>query len=149
MCGFAGILKTDHLPLGPEIEPILRAMGRSIAYRGPDDEQLYQDDTLGAVFRRLSIVDVEGGRQPLFNEDRSLMLMVNGEIYNHRELRAQLKDSHQFRTASDAEVILHLYEEQGSDFLRLLNGMFALCLWDTNRRQLLLARDRMGIKPLF
>ncbi len=149
MCGFAGILKIDRLPLGPETEPVLRAMGQSIAYRGPDDEQLYQDNTLGAVFRRLSIVDVEGGRQPLFNEDRSLMLMVNGEIYNHQELRAQLKDQHQFRTASDAEVILHLYEEQGSDFLRLLNGMFALVLWDMRSRELLLARDRLGIKPLF
>ncbi|CAK8715201.1 Glutamine amidotransferase type-2 domain-containing protein [Candidatus Electronema halotolerans] len=149
MCGFAGILKTNRLPLGPETEPVLRAMGQSIAYRGPDDEQLYQDDILGTVFRRLSIVDVEGGRQPLFNEDRSLMLMVNGEIYNHRELRAQLKEPHQFRTASDAEVILHLYEEQGADFLKQLNGMFALCLWDMRSRKLLLARDRMGIKPLF
>ncbi|MCI5219110.1 MAG: asparagine synthetase B, partial [Candidatus Electrothrix sp. LOE2] len=134
MCGFSGILKRDHTPLGPETESVLRAMGQSIAYRGPDDEQLYQDETLGAVFRRLSIVDVAGGRQPLFNEDRSLMLMVNGEIYNHRELRPQLKEPHQFRTASDAEVILHLYEEQGTDFLAQLNGMFALCLWDMRRR---------------
>ncbi len=107
MCGFTGILKTDGLPLGPEIEPVLHTMGESIAYRGPDDEQIYRDDTLGAVFRRLSIVDVEGGRQPLFNEDRSLMLMVNGEIYNHRALRLLLKDPHQFRTRSDAEIILH------------------------------------------
>lgn len=149
MCGFAGILKTDGLPLVPEIEPVLHAMGKSIAYRGPDDEQFYQDDTLGAVFRRLSIVDVDGGRQPLFNEDRSIILMVNGEIYNHRELRSSLKDPHHFRTRSDAEIILHLYEEMGTDFLSHLNGMFALALWDTRRRQLILARDRMGIKPLF
>ncbi len=149
MCGIAGILRLNHAPLGPETEAALRAMGQSIAYRGPDNEQLWQDGSLGTVFRRLSIVDVEGGRQPLFNEDRSLLLMVNGEIYNHRELRAQLKEPHQFRTRSDAEVILHLYEEQGSDFLSLLNGMFALCLWDMHQRKLLLARDRMGIKPLF
>jgi asparagine synthase (glutamine-hydrolysing) len=149
MCGIAGILQLNHTPLGPETEPVLRAMGQSIAYRGPDDEQIYRDEHLGTVFRRLSIVDVESGRQPLFNEDRSLMLMVNGEIYNHQELRSQLKDEHQFRTRSDAEVILHLYEEQDTDFLHLLNGMFALCLWDMRRRKLLLARDRMGIKPLF
>lgn len=147
MCGIAGILQPR--PLSPAVEPVLSEMGRRIAYRGPDDEQIYRDEHLGAVFRRLSIVDVEGGRQPLFNEDRSLVLMVNGEIYNHQDLRAQLKEPHQFRTCSDAEVILHLYEEQGTDFLSLLNGMFALALWDIRKRRLLLARDRLGIKPLF
>jgi len=148
MCGLAGILKKNG-DLGSEIEPILHTMGNQIAYRGPDDEQLFTNGSFGAVFRRLSIVDVAGGRQPLFNEDNSLMLMVNGEIYNHHDLKSRLKESHQFRTQSDCEIILHLYEEKGEDFLNDLNGMFALALWDKNKQRLILARDRLGIKPLY
>jgi len=146
MCGLAGILKKN---LSSEIESILRTMGNQIAYRGPDDEQIFVNGPFGAVFRRLSIIDVDGGRQPLFNEDKSLMLMVNGEIYNHRELKSRLKESHQFRTQSDGEIILHLYEEKGENFVHDLNGMFALALWDQRLQKLILARDRLGIKPLY
>lgn len=124
-------------------------MGNQIAYRGPDDEQIFINGTFGAVFRRLAIVDVAGGRQPLFNEDNSLVLMVNGEIYNHQELKSRLKGPHQFLTQSDCEIILHLYEEQGEGFLDDLNGMFALALWDKRKQRLILARDRLGIKPLY
>jgi asparagine synthase (glutamine-hydrolysing) len=148
MCGLAGILKKNG-NLGSEIEPILRTMGNQIAYRGPDDEQIFINGSFGGVFRRLSIVDVAGGRQPLFNEDNSLMLMVNGEIYNHRDLKSRLKEPHQFRTQSDCEIILPLYEEKGEDFLNDLNGMFALVLWDKRKQRLILARDRLGIKPLY
>ncbi len=148
MCGLAGLLSKNG-QLGADIEPILRTMGHQIAHRGPDDEQVFIDGLFGAIFRRLSIVDVAGGRQPLFNEDGSLMLMVNGEIYNHHELRSCLKSSHQFRTQSDCEVLLHLYEEKGESFLKDVNGMFALALWDKKRQQLILARDRLGIKPLY
>ena len=148
MCGLAGILKKNG-EISPEIEPILRTMGNQIAYRGPDDEQIFINDSFGGVFRRLSIVDVAGGRQPLFNEDGSLMLMVNGEIYNHHDLKSRLKEPHQFRTQSDCEIILHLYEEKGEDFLSDLNGMFALVLWDKKKQRLILARDRLGIKPLY
>ena len=148
MCGLAGLLSKNG-NLGSEIEPILRTMSNQIAYRGPDDEQIFINGPFGAVFRRLSIVDVAGGGQPLFNEDGSLMLMVNGEIYNHHDLKSRLKEQHQFRTQSDCEIILHLYEEKGEDFLDNLNGMFALALWDKNKQRLILARDRLGIKPLY
>jgi asparagine synthase (glutamine-hydrolysing) len=148
MCGLAGLLLKNGY-LGSEIEPILQTMGQQIAHRGPDDEQIFINGSLGAVFRRLSIVDVVGGRQPLFNEDHSLMLMVNGEIYNHRDLKSRLKQPHQFRTQSDCEIILHLYEEKGEDFVNDLNGMFTLVLWDQNLQRLILARDRLGIKPLY
>ncbi|KHD09723.1 hypothetical protein PN36_13250 [Candidatus Thiomargarita nelsonii] len=148
MCGLAGLFSKNG-EIGSEIEPILRTMGNQIAYRGPDDEQIFINAQFGAVFRRLSIVDVAGGRQPLFNEDGSLMLMVNGEIYNHHDLKSRLKEQHQFRTQSDCEIILHLYEEKGENFLDDLNGMFALVLWDKRKQRLILARDRLGIKPLY
>lgn len=148
MCGLAGLLLKNG-PLEGDIEAILRTMGHQIAHRGPDDEQLFIDAPLAAIFRRLSIVDITGGRQPLFNEDNSLMLMVNGEIYNHRELTSHLKLSHHFQTQSDCEILLHLYEEKGEHFLNEVNGMFALALWDKKRQQLILARDRLGIKPLY
>lgn len=148
MCGLAGILKRQgELPTNTPAH--LQAMGRQIAHRGPDDTQIIQEPAFGAIFNRLSIVDVEGGQQPLFNEDRSLVLMVNGEIYNNDALRHRLKDHHVFQTKSDCEIILHLYEEQGPDCLSHLNGMFAMMVWDKNRQQLILARDRLGIKPLY
>ncbi|GAB3729428.1 asparagine synthase (glutamine-hydrolyzing) [Hymenobacter agri] len=128
---------------------VLEAMGNSIAHRGPDDEQYYQTEQIGLVFRRLAIVDLKNGGQPLTNEDNSLVLVANGEIYNHKELRRKLKDKHTFKTASDCEVILHLYEEYGIECLQYLNGMFALALWDQKKQQLYLVRDRLGIKPLY
>jgi asparagine synthase (glutamine-hydrolysing) len=149
MCGFAGILNFHHPLRKEEIAPILHSMGDQIAYRGPDDEQLFCDQSIGMVFRRLSIVDLVGGVQPMSNEDDSLMLVLNGEIYNHEELKPLLKDQHHFKSRSDCEIVLHLYEEMGVDFLLHLNGMFSLALWDRRNRKLILARDRLGIKPLY
>jgi len=121
----------------------------AMVHRGPDDEGFYLEGELGLGSRRLSIIDLPGGHQPLSNEDGSLWIAFNGEIYNYRELRRGLEDRHQFRTASDTEVILHLYEEHGAGLLEHLRGMFAFALWDKRQRRLLVARDRIGIKPLY
>lgn len=128
---------------------ILHRMGEQIAHRGPDDHQLFCSAETGIVFRRLSIVDPDGGRQPLTNEDGSVTLVVNGEIYNFKDLARSLKGDHHFKSRSDCEVLLHLYEERGVDFLGCINGMFALALYDSRKKIFLLARDRMGIKPLY
>jgi asparagine synthase (glutamine-hydrolysing) len=150
MCGFAGQVNLEGLLRDREQRLThLRAMGQQLARRGPDDEQFYDDGYLSLVYRRLSIIDLEGGQQPLWNEDRSVLAVVNGEIYNHREIRSQLKDHHRFSTQSDSEVVVHLYEDRGPQLMQALNGMFALLAWDTKKRHLLLARDRLGIKPLF
>lgn len=152
MCGFAGFIDLNHQadPRSRHYRRTwLQAMGRQLARRGPDDEQLWLDEYLAFVFRRLAIIDVAGGQQPIWNEDRTVFVAVNGEIYNHLELRTELRDFHTFRTRSDTEIVLHLYEERGTAALSLLNGMFAIALWDSNRRQLFLARDRLGIKPLY
>ena len=150
MCGFAGYIDLHQDTRSPtERRNLLQAMGRQLARRGPDDEQVHVDEHLSLIFRRLSIVDIEHGRQPIWNEDKSIMVVVNGEIYNHREIRAHLASRHIFRTHSDAEVVVHLYEERGSAFVEDLNGMYAIAIWDRRERKLLLARDRLGIKPLF
>jgi asparagine synthase (glutamine-hydrolysing) len=150
MCGFAGFLSTPRGTRSPaERAAILRAMSRQLARRGPDDETFFDDGALALAFRRLAIVDVGGGRQPIWNEDGSRFVAVNGEIYNHRELRRGLRDGHRFTTASDAEVVLHLFEEHGPELLPRLNGMFAIVLWDSREQRLTLARDRLGIKPLY
>ena len=150
MCGFAGFLsRPGRGRAPPERAAILRAMARQLARRGPDDETLFDDGSLAFAFRRLAVVDVAGGRQPIWNEDGRVFVAVNGEIYNHRELRERLRDDHRFATRSDAEVVLHLYEERGADLLPLLDGMFAVALWDARARRLTLARDRLGIKPLY
>lgn len=148
MCGFAGFVSPERKGEGEE-HRVLRAMGRQLRRRGPDDEQLRDAEGLALVFRRLSIVDCAGGRQPMANEDETLVLALNGEIYNHRELRAQLRAPHRFRTRSDAEVVLHLFEERGPAALDALIGMFALAIWDRANQRLFLARDRLGIKPLY
>jgi asparagine synthase (glutamine-hydrolysing) len=124
-------------------------MGRQLSLRGPDDEQLAIDEHLAFVFRRLAIVDCEGGRQPIANEDGTLLVAINGEIYNHRELRRALRGDHRFRTNSDSEVMVHLYEERGAGALDSVIGMFAIAIWDSVKQQLFLARDRLGIKPLY
>ncbi len=144
MCGIAGIV-------GAPIESrLLRAMARIQAHRGPDDEGFYEDDAAGLAARRLKIIDLVGGHQPLANEDESCWLVFNGEIYNFRELRTRLESKgHRFRSRTDGETILHLYEEEGDGCLRHLEGMFAFALWDRPRRRLLLARDHLGIKPLY
>ena len=119
-------------------------------HRGPDGEGVFHDGPVALAMRRLSIIDVKGGHQPLFNEDKSVALVVNGEIYNAVELRAGLRSQgHQFRTGSDCEVIVHLYEQYDLECVRHLRGMFAFALWDSRLRRLVLGRDRMGEKPLY
>src|SRR5512138_949085 len=148
MCGIYGILALN----GPQQHEraTLSAMGDAIFHRGPDDEGAYADLELLLGMRRLSIIDVAGGHQPLTNEDGSVIVVCNGEIYNYRELRVQLESAgHRFATHSDTEVIAHLYEERGDAFLDALEGMFGLALWDRPRRRLILARDPLGIKPIY
>src|SRR5437879_2383184 len=124
-------------------------MCRTIVHRGPDDEGVYTQGPVGLGMRRLSIIDLAGGRQPIHNEDKTLWVVFNGEIYNFPDLRWELEArGHQFYTHSDTEVIVHLYEEMGSDCIQKLRGMFAIALYDANRNLLLLARDRLGKKPL-
>ncbi len=143
MCGIAGIIA----PGGREA---VRPMTAALAHRGPDGEGYHDDGRIALGHRRLSIIDLEGGQQPIPNEDRSLWLVCNGEIYNSPELRADLeRRGHRFRTRTDVEVILHLYEEYGEDCPRHLRGMFAFALWDARRQVLFLARDHLGQKPLF
>ena len=147
MCGICGVFNFGtHEPVDPAQ---LKRAADAMVHRGPDDEGFYLEGELGLGSRRLSIIDLPGGHQPLSNEDGSLWIAFNGEIYNYRELRRGLEDRHQFRTASDTEVILHLYEEHGAGLLEHLRGMFAFALWDKRQRRLLVARDRIGIKPLY
>jgi len=148
MCGIAGAFnyKTDK----PVSQAILSSMSHEIAHRGPDDEGFYIKDNVGLAFRRLSIIDLETGNQPIHNEDRTVWVVFNGEIYNYVELRESLiKKGHSFYTKTDTEVIVHLYEEYGMDFPLHLNGMYGIALWDKKKKTLLLARDRPGIKPLY
>ncbi|HEY6644781.1 asparagine synthase (glutamine-hydrolyzing) [Povalibacter sp.] len=146
MCGICGFVSTS----GRLHERNLLAMSDSIIRRGPDGAGHYFDGTVGLAMRRLAIIDLEGGQQPIFNEDRSVCVVFNGEIYNYRELRQQLIDKgHRFETHSDTEVIVHLYEEYGAELPRHLHGMFAFAVWDLRKHTLLLARDRLGIKPLY
>ncbi|HEV3446672.1 MAG TPA: asparagine synthase (glutamine-hydrolyzing) [Gemmataceae bacterium] len=148
MCGIAGVFYAD--PARPVAHTLLQAMGDSLAHRGPDAEGFWKGPGIGLVHRRLSIIDLAGGDQPIANEDGSVQVIFNGEIYNYRALRQDLeKRGHHFGTQSDTEVLVHLYEEQGENLVGLLRGMFAFALWDERRRRLLLARDRVGIKPLY
>jgi asparagine synthase (glutamine-hydrolysing) len=147
MCGIYGILQLDGEPAPVEA---LRRMGEITIHRGPDDEGMHADGAVAIGMRRLSIIDLAGGHQPLSNEDGSLWLVANGEIYNYRELRQELLAAgHRFKTDSDCETLVHLYEACGDAFVERLNGMFAFALWDARRRRLLLGRDRLGIKPLY
>ena len=121
-----------------------------ITHRGPDDEGLFIDGAVGLGHRRLSIVDVASGHQPMTNEDGTLHITYNGEIYNHADFRAELEArGHVYRTHCDTETILHLYEEHGADCVEHLRGMFAFAIWDQRRRELFIARDRLGVKPLY
>ena len=148
MCGIAGII--TRAPLTPGEIKGVRAANARLAHRGPDGEGEFQDTNVLLAMRRLSIIDLTGGWQPLYNEDRTLALIANGEIYNFVELRERLEQlGHRFNTNSDCETILHLYEEHGLDCVQYLRGMFAFALWDTARKRLLLARDRMGEKPVY
>src|SRR5437879_4567156 len=151
MCGICGVLAFGPSAT-PVDEPTLRAMADSIQHRGPDDDGYFvsPDHTVGLGFRRLSIVDLATGDQPMCNEDGSIWLVFNGEIYNHADHRPGLEArGHRFKSRSDSEVILHLYEEYGPDCVHRMRGMFAFAIWDSRRRTLLLARDRIGVKPLY
>jgi asparagine synthase (glutamine-hydrolysing) len=146
MCGIAGIAARR----GAADPERLRAMSATLVHRGPDSDGLHVDGAAGLAARRLSIIDLETGDQPIANEDGTVHVVQNGEIYNYRELRAQLERAgHRFTTRSDTEVLVHLYEEHGDDFAERLRGMFAVAVCDARRRRLVLARDRFGIKPLY
>ena len=147
MCGIAGIYNTNKHSVQ---KPQLQRMCDIIQHRGPDDEGYFVQRNIGLCMRRLSIIDVAGGHQPMYSEDRTIWTVLNGEIYNFRELKRDLQSrGHVFATESDTEVIIHLYEEYGENFVDHLNGMFAIALWDRNLQKLLLVRDRVGIKPLY
>lgn len=148
MCGICGKLNFDNTPVE---ESLIREMASSLAHRGPDDEGIYVKGNVGLGHRRLSVIDLSpAGHQPMSNEDGTIWITFNGEIYNFPELREDLmKKGHIFRSRTDTETILHLYEERGVDCLGFLRGMFAFSVWDSNRRTLFLARDRVGKKPLY
>ena len=146
MCGIAGFVLRN----GQAQPSAVRAMTDVICHRGPDDEGIYTEGPCGIGMRRLSIIDLSTGHQPISNEDGTIWVVFNGEIYNYQELRQDLiARGHRFSTNSDTETLLHLYEEKGADGLALLRGMFVYCIWDGNRRKLFIARDRFGKKPLY
>src|SRR5438874_2057698 len=148
MCGICGIFYPDARQSVQR--DALIGMNHEIVHRGPDDEGFFVERNVGLAMRRLSIIDVQTGQQPITNEDESLWIVYNGEIYNHRELRVRLEASgHRYRTQSDTESIIHLYDEYGRDCVNHLRGMFAFAIWDRRSRRLLVARDRLGIKPLY
>lgn len=148
MCGIAGIVHRDSAR-AVSVETVQRMCDR-IVHRGPDDYGSYVDGPVGIGMRRLSIIDLAGGKQPIPNEDRTVWVILNGEIYNYKELKQQLeKKGHRFTTVSDTEVIVHLYEEYGLDCVLKLRGMFGFAVWDVRKQTLMLARDRVGIKPLY
>jgi len=148
VCGICGKLNFDR---DKGVSPsLLRAMADAIYHRGPDDEGYYVSGAVGLGFRRLSIIDLNTGHQPLSNEDDTVWIVFNGEIYNYQELRRELvSKGHTFKTHTDTEVIVHLYEEFGEACVQKLRGMFAFAIWDQRQKVLLLARDRVGIKPLY
>ena len=147
MCGIAGIVSLEGQPV---LETELRDMCSAIVHRGPDDEGFYFQTGVGLGMRRLSIIDLDSGRQPVSNEDGTVWVVFNGEIYNYREIRREMEGrGHVFSTHGDTETIVHLYEEYGDHCVDHLRGMFAFALWDERRRRLLVARDRLGIKPLY
>lgn len=147
MCGIVGVV---HAEPGFADQPLVKRMCALITRRGPDDDGFYFGDRVGLGMRRLAIIDVHSGKQPIHNEDRTVWVVFNGEIYNYRELREQLeKQGHRLATSSDTECLVHLYEEYGEGFLDHLRGMFAFAIWDDRHKKLLLGRDRLGIKPLY
>jgi asparagine synthase (glutamine-hydrolysing) len=148
VCGICGLISLDGAT--PPDADALAGMNESLVHRGPDSDGMLLDGPAGLAARRLSIIDLAGGDQPIANEDRTVHVVQNGEIYNYRELRAALvRRGHSFSTDGDTEVLVHLYEERGPSFVEELRGMFAVALWDSRQRRLLLARDRFGIKPLY
>jgi asparagine synthase (glutamine-hydrolysing) len=151
MCGITGWANFDARTPPPEAaRELLHSMCERMVHRGPDAEGLMVSNGVALGMRRLAIIDLVTGEQPTYNEDSSVAVILNGEIYNYRELRRNLEErGHSFRSQSDTEVLPHLYEEYGDDLVQHLNGMFAFALWDSKRRRLLIARDRFGEKPLY
>ncbi|HAZ13628.1 MAG: asparagine synthase (glutamine-hydrolyzing) [Bdellovibrionales bacterium GWA2_49_15] len=151
MCGIAGLFHIHtRRPLDPSDKLSILKMTEELIHRGPDGKSHYIDGLIGLGHRRLSIIDIEGGKQPIFNEDASICVIFNGEIFNFIELRNNLKlKGHVFKTSSDTEVIVHAYEEYGYDFPKFLNGQFSIAIWDRNIEEVILVRDRAGITPLF
>src|SRR5258708_6663805 len=149
MCGINGIALSERSQR--RLDPrVLERMRDVIAHRGPDDRGLYVDDRAGLGHRRLSIVDVAAGHQPMTNEDATLHIVYNGEVYNHGDFRQSLEArGHVYKTQCDTETILHLYEEHGANAVDHLRGMFAFAIWDQRKRELFIARDRLGVKPLY
>src|SRR6476620_8333375 len=148
MCGIAGIATSDGLR--DSDLPLLGRMLASLEHRGPDEQQVVSDRYAAVGARRLSVIDLETGGQPIGNEDGSIQVTQNGEIYNYVELRELLQArGHTLRSRGDTETIAHLYEEFGDDFVDHLRGMFAIAVWDARRKRLILARDRLGKKPLY
>src|SRR5436309_11057086 len=148
MCGIAGIVHHDRRR--PVAAATIQDMCAALRHRGPDDQGIHVADGVGLGMRRLSIIDLAGGHQPIFNEDGSKVIVFNGEIYNYKELRRELiARGHVLRSQGDTETVLHLYEELGPECVTQLRGMFAFAIWDGTQRTLLLARDRFGIKPLY
>src|SRR5262245_45996979 len=146
MCGITGIVRRDGAQIDPEL---LAQMNDSIRHRGPDDDGFYFSDGVGLGMRRLAIIDLKTGHQPIHNRDQTAWIVFNGEIYNYRELRAQLEQlGHTFYTDSDTEAIVHAWDEYGTECPKHLRGMFALAIWDEREKSLFLARDRVGKKPL-
>ncbi len=141
MCGICGII--------PKHQTTIRKMTALLSHRGPDGDGYYEDETISLGHRRLAIIDLERGDQPTYNEDKTICIVFNGEIYNYKALRRELMRDHRFYTESDTEVLVHLYEDMGTGCLERLNGPFAFAIWDKKKRELFLARDRLGIKPLY
>src|SRR5437763_4557210 len=148
MCGICG--QYNFIGRAPVLLDDIKTMTRTIIHRGPDDEGYHLDGNLGLGFRRLSIIDLAGGHQPMADAEETVWVIFNGEIYNFQELRAELESrGHRFRTNSDTEAIVHGYKEWGTDVFDRLNGMFGVAIWDVRRQRLVLARDAMGIKLVY
>src|SRR5882724_12851444 len=146
MCGIAGYVTSDNQT---DHRSLLQQVAQALRHRGPDDEGYFAELGVGLAIRRLSIIDLVGSHQPISNEDETVHLVFNGAIYNYLELRAGLEErGHRLKTHGDTETLVHLYEEHGIDMLRFLRGMFAFALWDSRKKTLFLARDRLGKKPL-
>src|SRR5580765_4665400 len=150
MCGITGWVNLKQSDSKDHAEAVLHSMCERIVHRGPNSEGVWMDDMVALGMRRLSIIDLHTGDQPVYSEDKSIVAMVNGELYNYREVRADLeKRGHKFVTQTDVEIVPHLYQIYGDDFVDHINGMFAISLWDTRKKKLILARDRFGEKPLY
>ena len=147
MCGITGIYDPNTTNIDKKL---IRSMADSLRHRGPDDHGYFFDKNIALAQRRLSIIDLKTGKQPIYNEDKSKVIIYNGELYNFQEIKKDLeKKSHKFSTNTDTEVILHAYEEYGDSCLKLFNGMFAFAIYDSKNKSLFIARDRLGIKPLY